>query len=60
VKLKSSGKGHREEIITFLKALSRGEDSPIDFKSICLTTITTFKIIDSLSTGMPQEIKFEK
>lgn len=59
-KLKSSGKGHREEIGKFLGALSRGEDSPLDFKSICLTTITTFKIIDSLSTGMAQEIKFEK
>ncbi|MEO6838631.1 MAG: bi-domain-containing oxidoreductase [Ginsengibacter sp.] len=54
--LKSSGKGHREEVQSFLKALNEGKDSPIDFRSICLTTLTTFKIIDSLKTGLPQEI----
>ena len=55
-KLKSSGKGHREEIILFLDALKKGKDSPIDFRSACLTTISTFKILDSLSTGLPQKI----
>ena len=55
-KLKSSGKGHKEEISTFLTALKQGKESPITFRSICLTTLTTFKIIDSLKTGLPQEI----
>ena len=55
-KLKSAGKGHKEEIGAFLTALQEGKDSPISFRSVCLTTLTTFKIIDSLKTGLPQEI----
>ena len=56
VRLKSSGKGHKEEITVFLNAVKDGKESPISFRSICLTTLTTFKILDSLSTGLPQEI----
>ena len=55
--LKSSGKGHQQEIEAFLNSLKEGKEAPIDFRSICLTTITTFKILDSLRTGLPQEIK---
>lgn len=55
-KIKLSGKGHQQEVRAFLNSLNEGKDSPIDFKSICLTTLTTFKIIDSLKTGLPQEI----
>lgn len=55
-KLKSAGKGHQEEVKAFLDAIKNGKNSPIDFRSICLTTLTTFKIIDSLKTGLPQEI----
>ena len=54
-KLKLNGKGHKEEVYAFLEALKSGE-SPIDFESIYLTTKTTFKIIDSLNTGLPQTI----
>lgn len=54
--IKLSGKGHQQEVQAFLNSLNEGKDSPIDFKSICLTTLTTFKIIDSLKTGLPQEI----
>lgn len=54
--LKSAGKGHQQEIQAFLNSLNEGKDSPISFHSICLTTLTTFKIIDSLKTGMPQQI----
>ena len=56
LKLRSSGKGHREEVAMFLNAIRDGKDSPISFRSICLTTITTFKILDSLYTGLPQEV----
>ena len=55
-KLKLSGKGHKQEVQSFLNAIKEGDPSPIDFKSICYTTLTTFKIIDSLTTGLPQEI----
>ena len=58
-KLKSSGKGHKEEVETFLNAVKNGKESPISFRSICLTTITTFKILDSLHTGLPQQINLE-
>ena len=56
IRLKSNGKGHKEEINSFLNAIRDGKESPISFRSICLTTLTTFKILDSLYTGLPQEI----
>lgn len=58
-KLKSSGKGHSQEVKHFLQAMKDGKDCPIDFRSICLTTLTTFKILDSLATGLPQEINLD-
>ena len=58
-KLKSSGKGHAEEITAFLNAVKDGKESPISFRSICLTTLTTFKILDSLYTGLPQQINLD-
>jgi len=60
VKLKSSGKGHKEEVEVFINALKSGNESPISFRSICLTTLTTFKIHDSLFTGVPQNISLEE
>ncbi len=59
IKLKSNGKGHKEEVDSFLTAIKQGKESPIDFRSIYLTTLTTFKIQDSLLTGLPQEINFD-
>ncbi|MDB5013700.1 MAG: putative zinc-binding dehydrogenase [Daejeonella sp.] len=55
-KLSSSGKGHKEEVKGFLESLNNGTDTPISFRSMCLTTLTTFKIVDSLTTGLPQKI----
>ncbi len=46
-------KGHKEEIKTFIKALLGGEPLPIDFNETVITTLTTFKIIESLSKGIP-------
>jgi polar amino acid transport system substrate-binding protein len=59
IRLKSSGKGHKEEITAFLNAVKDGKESPISFRSICLTTLTTFKILDSLYTGLPQQISLD-
>ncbi len=59
IKMKSSGKGHKEEVETFLNALIKGQDSPISFRSVCLTTLTTFKVLDSLYTGLPQSISLD-
>lgn len=55
-KLKCNGKGHKEEVQQFVAAVKEGKDAPIDFRSICLTTLVTFKIQDSLNTGLPQTI----
>ena len=54
--IKSSGKGHQQEVQAFLNALNNGEEAPITFRSICLTTLATFKISDSIKTGLPQNI----
>ena len=54
--LKLQGKGHQQEVQAFLNSLKEGRPSPIDFRSIYFTTLTAFKIIDSLQTGLPQEI----
>ena len=55
-KIKTSGKGHKQEVIAFIGALEKGDPVPITFRSICLTTLTTFKIQESLATGLPQSI----
>ena len=59
-RMKSSGKGHKEEIEAFLNALLKGEESPVSFRSVCLTTLTTLKVLDSLYTGMPQMINLDE
>jgi len=56
-KLKLSGKGHKQEIQEFIKSLREGSGSPIAFESLYLTTLTTFKIQDSLITGQFQSVE---
>ncbi len=56
--LKLPGKGHREEVEAFLRAVREGQPSPISLESLALTSITTFAIIDSLRTGLPQSVSF--
>lgn len=53
---KHGGKGHREEVSAFLRSIEKGTSSPIPFEQLCYTTLVTFKILDSLKTGLPQEI----
>ena len=56
-KLKLDGKGHRQEVQEFMNSLTNGKtEPPISFDSIRLTTLTTFKILDSISTGLPQSL----
>jgi predicted dehydrogenase/threonine dehydrogenase-like Zn-dependent dehydrogenase len=54
--LKLEGKGHKQEVTAFLDAIKNGQPSPISFDSIYATTMTTFKISDSLHTGLPQQV----
>lgn len=56
-RIRESGKGHKDEIELFLKAIREGLPSPIPIDSILYTTITTFRAIDSLNTGLPQRIE---
>ncbi|MDC6385470.1 oxidoreductase [Flagellimonas taeanensis] len=56
IKLKESGKGHRQEVMAFLASLKDNGKEPIPFESIYNTTLVTFKILDSLVTGLPQTI----
>lgn len=56
-KISCSGKGHREEVRAFLDAIHNGTQTPISFESIYLTTLTTYKILDALNTGLPQRIE---
>ncbi len=55
-KINTSGKGQKEEVAAFLKAIKTGAGAPISFKSIYSTTLATFKIIDSIATGLPQNL----
>ncbi|MCC7400718.1 MAG: bi-domain-containing oxidoreductase [Chitinophagaceae bacterium] len=60
IQVNQSGKGHKQEVELFLKNILEGKDAPIGFKSICLTTLTTFKVIDSLNTSLPQQINVDE
>ena len=55
-KINTSGKGQKEEVVAFLNAIGSGTKAPISFKEIYSTTLSTFKILDSLSTGLPQHV----
>ena len=49
-------RGQVEELKTTIEALKKGEPSPIDFRSLVATTVTTFAIEDSITTGKAIEI----
>ena len=49
----SGGKGHKEEIAAFLNAIRTGS-SAIDFRSQVLTTLATFRINQSIDSGLPE------
>jgi predicted dehydrogenase/threonine dehydrogenase-like Zn-dependent dehydrogenase len=54
--LKLPGKGHQEEVKAFLHAVCDGRPSPIPLHSLALTSASTFAILDSLRTGLPQAV----
>lgn len=56
-KHKLAGKGHAQEIIAFIDGIKNHGNAPISFESLVYTSRTTFRIIDSLQTGLTQEIK---
>jgi predicted dehydrogenase/threonine dehydrogenase-like Zn-dependent dehydrogenase len=56
-KIALAGKGHKQEVEEFIKAIENKSDLPISINSMIKTTLTTFKIIDSIRSGLPQAIK---
>jgi len=49
-------KGYRAELEAFVQAVKSGGEMPIPFQQIVMTTLTTFKILESISEGAPVEI----
>lgn len=50
VKLSNQDKGHRQEVLSFLDAIQKGEPAPIPFEEIYLSSLLPFKIIESIQT----------
>jgi len=56
-KLISQDKGQKQEMYAFIDAILTGEPSPIPLDEIFTTSLTTFKIMESLRTGQTITIK---
>ena len=50
-------KGHKAELEAFVQAVKSGGEMPIPFQEIIMTTLTTFRIIESIQKGTPVEIR---
>jgi predicted dehydrogenase/threonine dehydrogenase-like Zn-dependent dehydrogenase len=53
-------KGHAGELEAFTEGVRSEGASPISFESLVKTTLTTFRILDALRTGEPQEIMWRE
>lgn len=49
-------KGHRAELAAFVEAVRSGGESPIPLGEAAIVTETTFRILDSLRSGMPERV----
>lgn len=49
-------KGIQEEVEEVIDAVKSGKEAPISFKELYYTTLTTFKILESLEKGQPIEV----
>jgi len=50
-RLLNQNKGHAKEVELFLKSIKEGKPAPIPFKDVHLSTLATFKVIESIKTG---------
>jgi polar amino acid transport system substrate-binding protein len=55
-KLREQDKGQREEMRTVCAMVMEGKPAPISLKDLATTTRATFKIKESLRTGLPVEV----
>ncbi|NUM81966.1 Gfo/Idh/MocA family oxidoreductase [bacterium] len=53
-------KGYRAALEQFIKSIELGNDSPIPFRDAVNSTIATFKILESIHTGLPTEIQLDE
>ena len=51
IKFKGQDKGHSNEMKMFLNSIRDGEPNPIPFKESYISTLATFKVLESISTG---------
>jgi len=58
--IKLEDRGHVGELRATVDALKNGRPSPIDFKSIVATTVTTFAIEESITKGKAVEINLSE
>jgi polar amino acid transport system substrate-binding protein len=49
-------KGHRAELAAFVQAVAAGGASPVPFDEAVRSTVTTFRVLDSLATGRAVEL----
>jgi len=56
IKTGAQDKGHKDEIRAFIDAVIRERPSPIALRSLAATTLTTFRILDSIRTGLPVRV----
>lgn len=49
-------KGHRGEWEAFVRAVREGGPAPIPFEELVSTSLATFRILESLKSGVPQRI----
>lgn len=50
-KLSKQDKGHSNEVKAFINAIKNGSPAPIPFDELYLSTLATFKVLESLQTG---------
>ncbi|UCB52157.1 MAG: hypothetical protein JSV10_09250, partial [Candidatus Zixiibacteriota bacterium] len=55
---RGSGKGHREEVEAFIQALRSNQPMPISPEELIFTTLSTFKMVESLQTNLPMNVEF--
>lgn len=55
---RGSSKGHREELEAFIEALQSGQPMPISYEELTHTTLSTFRMVESLQTKEPMNVEF--
>lgn len=53
----SADKGHHCEWQAVVHALLNGRESPIPFSEIVSTTLATFRLVDSIASGKPEQVR---